>query len=203
MMKHVYVKGTNDDAMTFVLLHGTGGNEKDLLGLGRQIDPEANLLGIRGQENENGMPRFFKRLGMGVFDLDNLSMRTKELAAFLDEAAEQYAFNREKVVILGYSNGANIAANLFFEIGNVAKGAILHHPMVPREDITLPSLEGLNVWIGAGNNDQMCPIDQSKGLQQYLEQQGADVEMYWHAYGHQLTMDEVQDAKAWYDRHFK
>lgn len=203
MMEHVYIKGTNEQAMTFVLLHGTGGNEKDLLGLGKEIDPEANLLGIRGQENENGMPRFFKRLGMGVFDLENLSMRTKELAAFLDDASKHYAFDRDNVIVLGYSNGANIAANLFFEIGNVAKGAILHHPMVPREDVELPKLDGLHVWIGAGENDQMCPIDQSKGLQRYLQQQGADVDMYWHAHGHQLTMDEVQAAKAWYERQFK
>ena len=203
ILEHVFVKGTNDAAPTFLLLHGTGGNEQDLLGLGREYDNEASLLGVRGSEVENGMPRFFRRLGMGVFDLDNLSERTKELAAFIDEAAAQYGFDRDNVIVVGYSNGANIAANLFFEVGNIVKGAILHHPMIPREDVEIPDLTGLNVWIGAGENDQMTPVEHSTGLQKYLEQHGATVDVFWHQHGHQLTMDEVNDAKAWYNKNFK
>lgn len=201
-MEHVFIKGSNEQAPTFLLLHGTGGNEKDLLGLGREMNPEASLLGVRGSEVENGMPRFFKRLGMGVFDLDNLELRTKELAVFIDEAAKEYDFDRDNVIAIGYSNGANIAANLFFQVGKVVKGAILHHPMIPREDVTLPDLTGLRVFITAGENDQMCPIEQSTGLKDYLEDAGADVKMYWHQYGHQLTMDEVQAAKEWVERSF-
>lgn len=200
-MQHVFIKG-EQSAPTFLLLHGTGGNEEDLLGLGRTIDPRANLLGVRGQELEQGMPRFFRRLGMGVFDLDNLSMRTKELATFLDEAAKKYGFDRDNVIAIGYSNGANIAANLFFEVGKVVKGAILHHAMIPRDDVEMPDLTGVNVWIGAGSNDPMVPADNTKGLERYLTKQGADVHMYWHEAGHQLTMDEVQQAKAWYERTF-
>lgn len=203
MMEHVFIKGTNDKAPTFLLLHGTGGNEKDLLGLGRELDAEASLLGVRGSEVENGMPRFFKRLGMGVFDLDNLTERTNELATFIDDAANQHGFNRDNVIVIGYSNGANIAANLFFEIGKVVNGAILHHPMIPRTDIEVPDLTGLKVWIGAGENDQMCPIDQSKGLENYLVNAGANVELFWHNHGHQLTMDEVQSAKDWYEKNYK
>ncbi|GEK34201.1 alpha/beta hydrolase [Kurthia sibirica] len=202
-MESVFIKGLDEHVPTLLLLHGTGGNEKDLLGLGRQLDAQANLLGVRGSETENGMPRFFKRLGMGVFDLDNLSMRTKELAAFIDEAAREYDFDRDNIIVVGYSNGANIAANLFFEIGKIVKGAILHHPMIPRTDVDMPDLNGLQVWIGAGQNDQMCPIEQSTGLKDYLEQAGAEVDMYWHDHGHQLTADEVNAAKKWYDTTMK
>ncbi|MBM7699957.1 alpha/beta hydrolase [Kurthia huakuii] len=202
-MEHVFVNGTNSEAPTFLLLHGTGGNEQDLIGLGREIDPEAALLGVRGSEVENGMPRFFRRLGMGIFDLDNLSERTEELATFIDEAAKQYGFDRDNVILIGYSNGANIAANIFFERGNIVKGAILHHPMVPRDDVEVPDLAGLHVWIGAGENDQMTPPEQSTALKYYLEQQGASVELFWHQHGHQLTMEEVQAAKAWYNQTFK
>lgn len=201
-MENVFIKGTNDNAPTFLLLHGTGGNEKDLLNLGRQFDATANLLGVRGSESENGMPRFFKRLGMGIFDLDNLSLRTKELANYLDEAAVEFGFDRNNVLVVGYSNGANIAANLFFEIGKIVKGAILHHPMIPRTDMVLPDLTGLKVWIGAGQNDQMCPIEQSTGLKNYLTDAGAEVEMYWHNYGHQLTSDEIKQATQWYQQNF-
>lgn len=202
-MEHVFVKGTNSEAPTFLLLHGTGGNEQDLLGLGREIDAEASLLGVRGKELENGLPRFFRRLGMGVFDLNNLSERTEELAAFIDEAAKQYGFDRDNVILIGYSNGANIAANIFFEIGNIVKGAILHHPMIPRDDVEVPNLSGLHVWIGAGENDQMTPAEQSTGLKKYLEQHGAIVDVFWHQHGHQLTLDEVNAAKAWYNQTFK
>jgi len=129
-------------------------------------------------------------------------MRTKELAAFLDEAAAQYGFDRDNVIAIGYSNGANIAANLLFEVGKVVKGAILHHAMIPRDDIDMPDLTGVKIWIGAGSNDPMVPADNTKGLERYLTKQGANVQMYWHEAGHQLTMDEVRDAKDWYDKTF-
>ncbi|MBQ0139148.1 MAG: alpha/beta hydrolase [Kurthia sp.] len=202
-MEHVFIKGTNEQAPTFLLLHGTGGNEKDLLGLGREYDAEASLLGVRGSELENGMPRFFKRLGMGVFDLDNLTFRTKELAAFIDEAAVEHGFDRDNVIVIGYSNGANIAANLFFEVGNVVKGAILHHPMIPRTDVVVPDLSGLKVWMGAGQNDQMVPLEQTVDLNAYLIQAGALTEIFWHNRGHQLTAEEVQSAKEWYEANLK
>lgn len=202
-MEHVFIKGTNEKAPTFLLLHGTGGNEKDLLGLGREMDAGASLLGVRGSELENGMPRFFKRLGMGVFDLDNLTLRTKELANFIDEAAAEHGFDRDNVVAIGYSNGANIGANLFFEVGNIIKGAILHHPMIPRSDLEMPDLAGLKVWMGAGQNDQMVPLQQTVDLNSYLTQAGAETEIFWHNHGHQLTNDEVQSAKDWYQKNFK
>lgn len=130
-MKHIYKAGSRPDAPTLLLLHGTGGNENDLIGLASLIAPGAAVLGVRGNVSENGMPRFFRRLAEGVFDEPDLIARTAELGSFLDAAAEEYGFDRANVYALGYSNGANIAASLMFHQAGVFKGAILHHPMVP------------------------------------------------------------------------
>jgi phospholipase/carboxylesterase len=201
-MKHVFYKGTDSTRPTLLLLHGTGGNEHDLVGLGKEIDDSANILSVRGNVLENGMPRFFKRLAEGVFDLEDLKFRTEELKNFIDEAAKNYEFERDNVVAVGYSNGANIAANLLFEYESVLKGAILHHPMVPRRGVELPSLLGTPVFIGAGKNDFMCPATESEDLRDMLQGAGAEVELFWHANGHQLTQDEVQAAKDWYQTKF-
>jgi len=114
MMKHIFQKGTNPSKPTLLLLHGTGGNELDLLPLAGMIDSEASILSVRGNVLENGMPRFFRRLAEGVFDEADLVFRTKELNDFLDEAAGEYEFNRDNIIAVGYSNGANIAASLLF-----------------------------------------------------------------------------------------
>ena len=124
------------------MLHGTGGNELDLLPLAGMVDDQANVLSVRGNVLENGMPRFFRRLAEGIFDEEDLIFRTKELNEFLDEAAEKYDFDRDNIIAIGYSNGANIAASLLFHYQNALKGAILHHPMVPRRGIELPDLTG-------------------------------------------------------------
>ena len=141
-MKHIFNKGKDSTVPTLLLLHGTGGNELDLLPLAGRIDNEANVLSVRGNVLENGMPRFFRRLAEGVFDEEDLIFRTKELNEFLDEAAEKYEFDRDNIVAVGYSNGANIAASLLFHYQDALKGAILHHPMVPRRGIELPDLTG-------------------------------------------------------------
>ena len=201
-MNHVFYKGEDSARPTLLLLHGTGGNEHDLVGLGKEIDAAANILSVRGNVLENGMPRFFKRLAEGVFDLEDLQFRTEELKSFIDEAAVKYEFDRNNVVAIGYSNGANIAGNLLFEYENVLKGAILHHPMVPRRGIELPEMPKTPVFIGAGKNDHMCPAAESEELQDLLQEAGAEVDLYWHAYGHQLTQDEVQAAKQWYQSKF-
>lgn len=139
-MKHIFQQGTDATKPTLLLLHGTGGTEQDLIPLGKEIDKEANILSVRGNVLEYGMPRFFKRHAEGVFDEEDLIFRTKELYDFLAEAAEKYAFDRDNVFAIGYSNGANIAGSLLFHYENALKGAMLHHPMVPRRGITLPNL---------------------------------------------------------------
>ncbi len=197
-MKHIFNKGTNPDKPTFLMLHGTGGNELDLLPLAGVIDDEANVLSVRGNVLEQGMPRFFRRLSEGVFDEEDLIFRTDELNEFLDVAAEKYGFDRDNIIAIGYSNGANIAASLLFHYQHALKGAILLHPMVPRRGITLPDLANTSVFIGAGTNDPICSPEETKELQQLLQQASASVELHWENRGHQLTMGEVESAKEWY-----
>nr|WP_309101377.1 alpha/beta hydrolase [Fredinandcohnia onubensis] len=199
-MKHIFNKGTNPQKPTLLLLHGTGGNELDLLPLAGRIDDEASVLSVRGNVLENGMPRFFRRLAEGVFDIEDLIFRTKELNEFLDEAADKYEFNRNNILAIGYSNGANIAASLLFHYQNALKGAILHHPMVPRKGIDLPDLTGKSVFIAAGTNDPICSPMESTELHTLLEKANADVEIHWENKGHQLTVTEVEAAAQWYKK---
>ncbi|PAV28277.1 carboxylesterase [Virgibacillus profundi] len=197
-MKHIFQKGNDPSKPTLLLLHGTGGTEQDLLPLADKIDAGANVLSVRGNVLENGMPRFFRRLAEGVFDEEDLINRTKELNEFLDEAAEKYEFDRNNIMAIGYSNGANIAASLLFHYKDALKGAILHHPMVPRRGIDLPDLSGKGVFIAAGKNDPICPAQESEDLKSLLETAGAHVKLHWENRGHQLTFDEVEAAEKWY-----
>lgn len=198
LMKHLFRKGNDVSKRTLLLLHGTGGTEHDLLPLAEKIDPDASVLSVRGNVSENGMLRFFKRLAEGVFDVEDLVYRTKELNAFLDEAAETYAFDRNNIVAIGYSNGANIAASLLFHYRDALKGAILHHPMVPRRGIQLPDLSGKRIFIAAGTNDPICSPQESEELASLLEEAGASVKLHWEKKGHQLTIEEVEAAGEWY-----
>ncbi len=197
-MKHIFKKGKNSNLPTLLLLHGTGGNELDLLPLAGIVDDKASVLSVRGNVLENGMPRFFRRLAEGVFDEEDLIFRTKELNDFLDEAAEKYDFDRDNMIAIGYSNGANIAASLLFHYQHALKGAILHHPMVPRRGIDLPDLSGTSVFIAAGTNDPICSPEESSQLQALLEKANAHVEIHWENRGHQLTREEVEAAAQWY-----
>ncbi len=197
-MKHIFQQGKDSSKPTLLILHGTGGNELDLLPLAGRIDEAASVLSVRGNVLESGMPRFFKRLAEDVFDEEDLIFRTKELNEFLDEAAEQYGFDRNNVIAIGYSNGANIAASLLFHYQNALKGAILHHPMVPRRGIELPDLSGKSVFIAAGTNDPICAPEETEELQRLLENANAKVEVHWENRGHQLTAEEVEAAGEWY-----
>ncbi|WP_281864671.1 alpha/beta hydrolase [Planomicrobium okeanokoites] len=199
-MKHIFKAGKDPKRPVLLLLHGTGGTENDLLPLAAHIDPEASVLSVRGNVSENGMPRFFKRLSEGVFDMEDLKLRTEELYQFIADSAEQYGFDRTNVTAVGYSNGANIAANLLFTYDDALRAAILHHPMVPNRDTELPALNGTPVFIAAGTNDPICPAQESEDLEKLLQDAGADVELHWENQGHQLTMPEVEAAKVWYSK---
>ncbi|MBN8252331.1 alpha/beta hydrolase [Priestia flexa] len=199
-MKHIFKQGINSKKPVLLMLHGTGGTEEDLLPIAEMIDPEASVLSVRGSVLEQGMPRFFKRLREGVFDIEDLAVRTKELNNFLDEAAEEYAFDGKNIIAIGYSNGANIAGSLLFHYEQSLKGAVLFHPMVPRRDIKVPNAQGIPIFIGAGVNDPICPADETKELTTLLQGAGATVDVHWESFGHQLTRTEVEAAKAWYRR---
>ena len=184
-----------------LLLHGTGGNESDLLPLGAGLLPGAALLSPRGQVLEHGMPRFFRRLAEGVFDLDDLRQRTHDLAAFVAAASAAYGFDAKRVIAVGYSNGANIAASLMLLHPEVLAGAVLFHAMVPLVPEQLPDLRRVPVFIGAGRSDSMIAPQQTERLAQLLQQSGAEVDMFWQPGGHALNQAEVRAATDWLATH--
>jgi predicted esterase len=184
--------------MTLLALHGTGGDENDLLPVAQMIDPDAAVLSPRGRVLEHGMPRFFRRLAEGVFDQEDLRLRTAELASFISEAAAHYRFDASRVMALGYSNGANVAASLLLAHPDALGGATLLRPMLPFEPERLPELAGKRVLISAGRRDQMIPQALTQRLAAVLEQSGAIVTTWWHETGHNLTQDELARVQAWY-----
>lgn len=201
-MEHIFREGLDKKKPTFLLLHGTGGRKEDFLPIAEKIGPKSAALGVKGNVDENGMARFFARLSEGVFDEKDLIFRTEELNDFVSEAAEKYAFDRDNVVAMGYSNGANIAASLLFHHDDAVKGAILFHPMVPRRGIKLPDLTGVPVFIGAGLNDPLCPAQETRDLEKLLSEAGAIVDVHWTEHGHQITQSEFEAAMAWYAKEF-
>lgn len=182
---------------TLLLLHGTGGDENDLIPLGDLIDPSANLLSPRGQVLEHGMPRFFRRLAEGVFDLDDLRKRTQGLADFVDGAARQYGFPTAGVTAVGFSNGANIAASMLLLRPGLVRHAILLRAMVPLEPAPLPDLTGTRVFLAGGMQDPIIPPSNTERLAELLRSAGADVALHWSPVGHQLTRADVDAAREW------
>jgi predicted esterase len=182
---------------TLLLLHGTGGNERDLIPLGREIDPTAAILSPRGKVLENGMPRFFRRLAEGIFDEEDLKRRTHELADFVGAAAKHYEFAADQVVAVGYSNGANIAASLLLLRPETLRAAILFRAMVPLVPEKLPDLSLLRVWIGAGNQDPIIPTSETQRLVELLRNARADVTIRFFDAGHNLTNNEIEIARDW------
>ena len=184
-------------ADTLLLLHGTGGDENDLLPLGMLLAPNANLLSPRGKVSENGMPRFFRRLAEGVFDIPDLIARAHELADFIQTASETYGFDAGRVSAVGFSNGANIAAALLLLHPGILKDVVLLHAMVPLVPESLPNLIGTRVFLGAGRQDPMVSPAETERLAALLRDSGADVTVHWHPGGHALTREEAQAAAEW------
>jgi len=182
-----------------LLLHGTGGDENDLLPLGEALAPGAALLSPRGKVLERGMPRFFRRLAEGVFDVPDLIERTRELAELVRAAAAEYGFDRAAVIGVGYSNGANIAASLLLLHPGVLRGAILFRAMVPLVPESRPDLAGIPVFIAAGRQDPIVSYEQAQRLAALLEEAGADVTVHVEPAGHALTEGDVAAARAWLD----
>jgi predicted esterase len=192
---HEFISGSSNRAL--LLLHGTGGNERDLIPLGRELDPMAALLSPRGKVLENGMPRFFRRLAEGVFDLEDLKNRTNELADFVAAAAQHYGFAADKIVAVGYSNGANIAASLLLLRPEILSAAILFRAMVPLVPDNQPKLSSVRVWIGAGTDDPIIPTSETKRLAELLRRASADVTIRNFPAGHALTPGDVEGAREW------
>jgi phospholipase/carboxylesterase/glyoxalase family protein len=195
---HIFVAAEKPSSPTLLLLHGTGGDERDLLGLGRQLWPGAALLGVRGKVLEDGMPRFFRRFAEGVFDVDDLKARTNELAEFIGIAAEHYGFSKRHLVVVGYSNGANIAASLIFLHPHYLAAGVLFRAQVPFAPPDLVrNFSELSVFLAGGMRDSVVPHDQTEQLAAILESGQADVSLFWHRGGHELGSDDIEAAKTW------
>ncbi len=195
-MNFLFHPGTSP---TLLLLHGTGGDENDLIPLGRLLRPGAALLSPRGQILENGQPRFFRRVAPGVFDEDDLIRRTHELADFVeDQSASRHL---GKVIAVGYSNGANIAAAMLLLRPDVLAGAILFRAMLPLEPPHPPQLDKTPVLLLAGRHDTMIPPDSTQRLAVLLEQAGADLTIEWRDTGHGLEQSEFSLARDWLEHH--
>ena len=199
---HRWVPGSGADAPTLLVLHGTGGNEDDLLQLAATLAPGAAMLSPRGKILEHGMPRFFRRLAEGVFDLEDLQFRTHELADFVDRAADAYGFDQQHVVAVGYSNGANIAAALLLLRPETLSGGALFHAMVPLEPAHLPDLSNAHVFLGAGRRDPIVLPENTERLEELLLEAGADVSMHWEMGGHELNRGEIRAAQGWFVEYY-
>jgi phospholipase/carboxylesterase len=195
---HHYIPADETPARrVLLLLHGTGGDENDMIPLGRDLDPSAALLSLRGNVLENGMPRFFRRLAEGVFDEEDVVRRANELADFIPAAAAKYEFDPEKLTAFGYSNGANIAAAVFLLRPGVIKSAILLRAMVPLTPAARPDLSGTRIMICSGTRDPIIPLDNAERLAAMLRQGGAEVTLRTEEAGHQLVFAEIAAAKSW------
>lgn len=182
---------------TLLLLHGTGGDENDLLPLARALDPGASVLSPRGNVLENGAPRFFRRHGPGQLDLEDLDRRTHELADFVGSASKEYGFDVGSVTAVGFSNGANIAASLIFEAPGAIGDAILIRAMLPYRPKRPPQLAGKGVLLLAGRRDPYSQPDVTEELASILRQGGASVDVRYADAGHELTQADVDGARAW------
>ncbi|HEX7208562.1 MAG TPA: alpha/beta hydrolase [Nitrososphaeraceae archaeon] len=186
---------------TLLLLHGTGGNEEDLIPLGHEIAPEAAILSPRGKVLEAGMPRFFRRLAEGVFDIEDLKFRTNELADFIENASKLYSFDLEYMIAVGYSNGANIASSLLLLRPEILSAAILFRPMVPFIPDTLQNLIRKNILICAGEWDPIVPRQNTEKLLDIFKKAHTNVSIYWQKSGHELGQEEILTAKEWLSHH--
>jgi phospholipase/carboxylesterase len=195
--QHVWRPPSDPDAPTLLLLHGTGADERDLLPLGQRLTDGAALLSPRGNVDENGMARWFRRLREGVFDVDDLRRRAGDLAEFVRAAASEHGFDAGNVIAVGFSNGANIAAALLLLHPDVLRGAVLLSAMLPLQPDALPDLSRTAVFMSSGRSDPMAPPEQAEALARLLTDSGASVELRWHDLGHGVGPTELEAAGSW------
>ncbi len=183
---------------TVLLLHGTGGDENDLIPIGRGLAPGAALLSPRGRVDERGMARFFRRIREGVFDEEDIRLRAAEIEKFVRDAAEQYQFDPSRVAALGYSNGANMAAALMLLHPRLLSGAVLMRATLPLQPDAIPHLASTPVLILAGEHDSVLPKEGTEKLAQVLSYAGASVEVRWHNMGHELGPEDFTAARDFF-----
>jgi predicted esterase len=190
--------------LTLLLLHGTGGDERDLLPLAQGFGPGVNVLSVRGNVSENGLPRFFRRLAMGVFDEADVAFRTHELAAFLTQVSLQEGFDAAQVVAVGYSNGANMAGALLLLYPDLLAGAVLWRPMQPftRDVPTARTVRRAPVFFNPGSHDPTVDPAATEAYAQLLAAAGFPLTRRDTPAGHNLTPADVEAGIAWFRQHF-
>jgi predicted esterase len=198
---HKFIPSPTGDARTLLVLHGTGGDESSLVDLGQAIAPSFSILSPRGKVLENGAPRFFRRFAEGVFDYDDIRLRSDELGSYIDSAALEYGLDQAKVVAFGYSNGANIAWSTMLRHPEAIAGGILLRPMVTLTE-DQPDLTGKKLFVSAGRQDPIVPTENVEQLVTQMQGLGAEVEFNWHPGGHELGREELARAKDWLERAF-
>jgi phospholipase/carboxylesterase len=202
---HRFLPAPHDSvtAPVLLLLHGTGGDENDLIPLGQALLPGAAMLSLRGNVLERGMPRFFRRVAEGVFDEEDLERRTAELGRFLDAARERYDLAANKLIAVGYSNGANIAASLLLRDPRHLAAAVLFRAMVPFTPAAVPDLGAVSIFLGAAERDPIIPAGNARRLAGLFESGGARLTLHWHRGGHELGQDDLDAARRWLEgQHF-
>jgi phospholipase/carboxylesterase len=207
---HIFINSFHDKEydnnaskkLTLVLLHGTGGNEEDLLFLGKEIESHASILSPRGKVLENGMPRFFRRLSEGVFDIEDLKIKTHELADFIQKCSLHYKFDLSQTIAVGFSNGANIATSMLFLRPEVIQGAILFRAMVPFIPDSLPNLLNKKILLSAGLQDPIVSRNETENLYRLFQKTNAITTLKWQPSSHNLIQEDILVAKSWISNNF-
>ena len=201
-LKYVYQASGKKDGYTLLLLHGTGGDEHDLFPIAKQFGNDINILSLRGNVSEHGMPRFFKRLGMGIFDEKDLEFRTAEMVGFIKELAAKEGFDSRKVVALGYSNGANIAGGALALWPDFLAGAILYRPMLPFQSMPVVAAGQVPVFISNGLQDPTIPESDTENLVHWLQQSGFVLSQHKLPNGHNLTQQDILLSVDWFNKNY-
>jgi phospholipase/carboxylesterase len=205
---HIFINSKSSDnndlakKFTLVLLHGTGGNEEDLIPLGKEIESTASILSPRGKVLENGMPRFFRRLAEGVFDKEDLKFRTHELADFIQKCSLHYKFDLRKTIAIGFSNGANIAASLLLLRPDIFEGAILFRAMIPLVPNPLPDLSNKKILLSAGVNDPIVSRMETESLYRLFQNANTNIVLKWQNSSHNLIQEDIVAARKWISNNF-
>lgn len=200
---HIFIPAKNKkDSYTLLLLHGTGGDENDLVDIGRLFGKDVNLLSVRGKVLEGGMPRYFKRLAEGVFDMEDLRFRTKELYDYLVSASGEFGIDNNKIIALGYSNGANIAGSIMLTYPDFLAGMIQFRPMKPFNVLEKINFPETPVFTSAGRSDFAVTVIESKSWADELESFGAKVDYNLINTGHNLTNEDIELSLRWFQKNF-
>ncbi|MGC6770225.1 alpha/beta hydrolase [Enterococcus sp. LJL128] len=196
-MNYLFEKGTGKN---FLLLHGTGGDEYSLVDIARYLDPQSTILSLRGRVQEEGMNRFFKRNGLNQFDINSLEEESDYLLKKIEEISKENGIVLSDWIIIGYSNGANIAGHLLLERNSQLRQAILLHPMSLGVDTQNGQLSNTAVFLSHGSHDPIVSSEAFQRLSKQLERRGAAVTVENTEAGHQVTMEEINQVKKWLEK---